>query len=261
VLAHHTDVRTAENALQQAHYSLRHAQTVPVPDPTFRLMIQKDHTGPPYAVNPSFQLSIPIPVWDHNQGGIMQAEGALVWQSEEPHRVRAELTRTLAEAFERYETNRVLLGYYRDQILPDLVRVYRGVYTRYQTEMPARPGEGAGGVGSQVPGFNDLVVAQQNLAQAVGTYVTTLGLLWQAVVDVADLLQTKDLFGVTTPTEGVLAIPDLEKLAALPCRHPCSPLPEAHHTVPYADWPAAEPAPTAQRELPPPRPIPPTVDR
>ena len=26
----------------------------------------------------------------------------------------------LADAFERYENNRVLLGYYRDQILPDI---------------------------------------------------------------------------------------------------------------------------------------------
>ena len=118
------------------------------------------------------------------------------------------------------------------------------------------------GVGSQTPGFNDLVVAQQNLAQAVGTYIATLGFLWQAVVDVADLLQTKDLFGAQTPTEAVPEIPDLEKLPVLPCRHPCSPVPDGHRTAVDADWPVAAPLPAEPRTdepaetLPPPKPIP-----
>jgi cobalt-zinc-cadmium efflux system outer membrane protein len=251
VLAHHTDVKTAENLIQQAQYNVQHARATPIPDPTFRFMLQKDRTGPPYEVAPSFQVSIPLAVWDRNQGNILTAEGALVRQSEEPHRVRAELTRTLADAFERYENSRVLLGYYRDQILPDLVRVYRGVLSRYRGEAlpPPRVGDvPLSPLGSPTPGFNDLVVAQQNLATAVNAYVTTLGQLWQAVVDVADLLQTRDLFKVHTPTEAVPAIPDLDRLCPLPCPHPCSPLPGAHQHVPDAGWPAAEPAPAKNPE-------------
>jgi cobalt-zinc-cadmium efflux system outer membrane protein len=276
VLAHHTDLLTAGNALQQAYYNLELAKVTPIPDPTVHLLIQKDRTGPPFAVDPSVQVSIPIPIWDHNQGGILQQQAVVVRQSEEAHRVRTELTRTLSEAFERYDNARIGLRDYRDLILPDLVRVYRGVYTRYQRELPAGlgtpGGTGAGpttpmpSVGSAVPGFNDLVVAQQNLAGAVATYITTLGQLWQAVVDVADLMQTKDLFGAGAPVLPVAEIPDLEKLPPLPCCHPCSPLPGAHQKVLDGTWPTAEPggspqaaaeaAPTRPATLPPPSPEP-----
>jgi cobalt-zinc-cadmium efflux system outer membrane protein len=245
MLLHHSDVRTAETLLRQAHYSLEHERTVPIPDPTLRVMIQKDRTGQPYEVSPSLQLTIPLPVWDRNQGAIAQAEAVVVRQSEEAHRVRTELTRTLADAFERYDNGRVLLGYYRDQILPDLVRAYRGLLVRYHKEGP-------GGADAQPPTLYDLVVAQQNLAGSIATYITTLGQLWQAVVDVADLLQTKDLFGVDTPTQPVAEIPDLE-LPGLPCCHPCSPLPEAHQAVHDREWPNAEtgvrPARPAASEL------------
>ena len=40
-------------------------------------------------------------------------------------RVSNELSRTLADAYERYDNNRQLLVIYRDQVLPDLVRVAR----------------------------------------------------------------------------------------------------------------------------------------
>jgi cobalt-zinc-cadmium efflux system outer membrane protein len=256
MLANHSDIRTAENALQQAHFNLQLAKVTPIPDPNLRLLIQKDRTGPPYEVAPSFVVTIPVPVWDRNQGGIMQAQGVVVRQSEEAHRVRTELTRTLADAFERYENNRVLLGYYRDRILPDLVRAYRGILVRYQRELPGA------GIGTPPPGFNDLVVAQQNLAGSIASYVTTLGALWQAVVDVADLVQTKDLFGLGESTQPVPEIPDLEALPSLPCCHPCSPLPGAHHKVADGEWPSAESGapraapPEKLPTLPAPKPLP-----
>jgi cobalt-zinc-cadmium efflux system outer membrane protein len=254
-LANHSDVRTAENSLQQAHYSLELARTVPVPDPDVRLLIQKDRTGPPFAIAPSLAISIPIPVWDRNQGGIMQAQGVVVRQSEEAHRVRTELARTLAEAFSRYVSNRIVLAMYRDQILPDLVVAYDRIRLRYSQELPVAGALGA----SAPPGFNDYVVAQQNLTTAVATYITTLGQMWQAVVDVADILQTPDLFGIHAPTEKVLEIPDLEKLPGLPCCHPCSPLPDAHQHVTDGEWPNTDTRVGTDRPndvLPPPTPVP-----
>jgi outer membrane protein, heavy metal efflux system len=209
-------------------------------------MLQKDYTGTPFNVDPSVQVTIPLPVWDRNQGGIIQAQGNAVNASEESHRVRADLTTRLADAFERYNTNRVLLGYYRDQILPDLVRSYRGIYQRYQTEMA--PGALPGAVAPPAavtapPQFADVVVGQQNLANAIVTYVQTLGLAWQAVVDVADLLQTDDIYRVgdqVFPTECVAPLPDIGPLPPLPCFHPCSPLPDPALKGANGDWPSPE---------------------
>lgn len=240
VLQSHTDVLTADTSLRQAQLNLRVAQVTPIPDVEVRMMLQKDYTGPPFLLTHSLQVGMPIPVWNRNQGGIRQAEADLVQASEGPHRVRATLTATLAEAFERYENNRVVLDWYRNQILPDQVRVYRGVYERYQRE-PAGPG-------GSPPGFNDVVVAQQTLAGAVVTYLTTLGAMWQAVVDVADVMQTSDLFqinGEQVPTQCISALPELDTLLTLPCQHPCSPLPNGHQEPGGGAWPQAVSGSTA----------------
>jgi cobalt-zinc-cadmium efflux system outer membrane protein len=232
VLAQHTDVLTAENSFQQARLNLQVARVQPVPDVDVRVLVQRDYTGPPFEVAPSVAVSMPMPVWNRNQGGIRQAQANVVQQSEEPHRVRSALTTTLTQAFERYQNNRVLLTYYRDMILPDLVRVYNGVYVRY-----VRQGEAAGG-----PSLSDVVVAQGNLAAAVATYIITLGAMWQAVIDVTDLLQTPDLFqinGVAAESPG--CVPDLDQLAPLPCRHPCSPAPGLYQAPPAAPWPQTAP--------------------
>jgi cobalt-zinc-cadmium efflux system outer membrane protein len=256
-LAQHTDVRTAENMLLQSRYALQLARLQPVPDPTVHFLLQKDRTGPPFEVAGSLTVSIPVPIWDRNQGGILQAQAKMGRATEESHRVRSDLTSRLADAFERYQNTQVLLGYYRDRILPDLVRVYRAFNERYREEPAA--------VGGNPPGFGDTVVAQQNLAGAVANYLTTLGQLWQSVVDVADLMQTDDLFqfhGAPVPSLDVPAVP---QLCPLPCHHPCSPLPELHQQPPAGDWPHAErtpaktpaspPAPPPAR-LPPPKPAP-----
>jgi cobalt-zinc-cadmium efflux system outer membrane protein len=231
-LSRHTNIRTAENAVLRAKYLAQLARITPVPDVNVRVMLQRDNTNLPYQLNPSVAVSFPIPIWDRNQGNILAAEAALARAQEEVHRVRNSLTEAAASAFERYQNNQVILGYYRDRILPDLVRVYRGVYDRYQRE-PA-------GAANNPPGFIDVVVAQQNLAAAVSTYITTLGQLWQSVVDVADLLQTFDLFCVQATT-AVPAIPDLQQLPLLECQHRCSPLPQQHSLPPDGNWPVADP--------------------
>src|SRR5262249_60670374 len=89
-----------------------------------------------------------------------------------------------ADAFERYDNNKHLLEHYRDRILPDQIRVYRGVYERHQRGP-------LGGIE-----FNDVVTTQQTLAQAITTYLSILGNQWQAVVAGANWLQTSDLFGL-----------------------------------------------------------------
>src|SRR5262249_33678599 len=112
ILAQHTDILTTLNVRQQAQFALELAKLQPVPDVTVRFMLQKDRTGPPFELAPSLAVSLPVPVWDRNQGGILQAQAVVVRAAEEMHRVRSELTASLADAFERYENNRVILGYY-----------------------------------------------------------------------------------------------------------------------------------------------------
>ena len=171
----------------------------------------------------------------------------MVNASDQEHLVRDQLTQTLADAFERYENQRVLLEWYRDDILPNQVRAYRSVYERYLTEGPFKIGN--------PPAFGDVVTAQQTLAGTVQGYIAALGALWQAVVDVANVLQTDDLFqinGEPQPTLQVCPLP------ALPCEHPCSPLQGPELRGSNGEWPRALPAEAEEGPmlLPPPMPLP-----
>ena len=237
----HTDVLTAENTLLQAKFRLALAKEQVVPDVTLNVVLQKDFTGPPFGTVASVQAGVPVPIFDRNQGGVMQAQAQVVQASDESHRVRDDLTTRLATAFESYENNRVLLHLYRDKILPDQVRAYRATYERYQKEAPLVPPPGV--PVTSTPAFADVIVAQQNLAQSLVTYVSTVGAMWQAVADVADVAQTDDLFqlGFAGPCPEVVAAPCLADLPGLPCFHPCSPLSDPALKGGDGAWPTAAP--------------------
>ena len=203
-LANHTDVITAMNTLRQAQINLRLAQANRIPDITAHTAVQKDFTTPPFGATVNVAVSAPVPLWDKNQGNIRASEAALAKAMEGSHLTRSNLTAHLADAYERYQNNLSLVDYYRTSILPDQVQTYRGTYARHQEE-------------PDVVGFSDVVAAQQSLTSAISSYVTALGALWQAVVDLANLTQASDLFLMGSP-QMLAQIPDLDQLCPLPCR-------------------------------------------
>ena len=211
-LANHTDVLTARNTLQKARYTLKIAQISPYPDVDFNVAFLKEYALAPKQFVHTATIGFPLPVWDHNKGGIIAAEAALVRATEEPHRVEENLVNSLATAYTGYKSNLDALEYYRRFILPDQVRYYRGVFDRRQIDPNAA--------------FGDLVQAQQTLAANVSSYLGILGSLWSSVVSVADVLQTDDLFQLAQPRE-VPALPDLDQLIPWPCCHECTSPPGA----------------------------------
>jgi cobalt-zinc-cadmium efflux system outer membrane protein len=211
-LRNHTDVLTAQISIEKAKYNLKLQKLQPLPDVELRLLVQKDFSTPPNQIAHSAVFSAVVPLWDLNKGGIRQYEWLLAQASLGPDLARNALINTLADAFNRYQTaNRTV--HITGRQIRDQVRVYRGVYERRQ----------------QLPGqvsFGDVVTAQQTLSGYLSAYITALGLQWQAVVDVANLLQTEDLFqpGQQQLQEPV-PIPDLKYLLPpappnVPERHP-----------------------------------------
>lgn len=227
ILSTNSDVLTAENTLRQTKINLRLAEVNRIPDLDAHVIIQKDYTTPPFGTIVGVSLGGPLPLWDHNQGNIMSAEAAVMKASEGPHFARDDLTSRLADAFERYQDNMKVIDFYRRWMLPDQVQAYRGAYQRHQTE-------------PDVVAFADVVTAQQTLATTITSYVTSLGTLWQAVVDVGSLLETDDLFHMGEP-QCVPPVPDLAKLCPLPCCHGSSPAAAAGWLNGDPAWPAAAP--------------------
>jgi cobalt-zinc-cadmium efflux system outer membrane protein len=215
VLTYHTDVLAAKLGISKSESLLKLAQLTPYPDFFYSLVVPLDSSpsvAPP-KIAPTLSFGFPLPIFDRNQGGIRQAQGNLMQAHEEPHRVRTVLVNSLADAFERYSNNRVMLEMYQKDILPSQIQAFRATVQRH-----AR-GEGA-------VAFTDLVSAEQGLVTTMTAYLGILHDMWFASVDIAGLLQTPDLFqtGETIP---VTPIPDLEHLCSLDCVHPCPVVPPA----------------------------------
>jgi cobalt-zinc-cadmium efflux system outer membrane protein len=233
VLANHTDVLTTKNTIDKARFNLRLAEITPYPDLSVQATVYNDVTPPgPNRIASTMQVSVPVPVFDRNQGAIRQARGALVRAVEEPHRVRDDLTARVADAFRRYDENRNLVELYVKEALPKQVQAFRSAVKRHY-----------GGEAGQVA-YADLVSAEQNLVSVVGNYLTLLGAEWQAVSDLASLLQTDDVFN-TAEHYQVTPVADLEHLLELPCCHPCSTMPDPALKEADLKWPSASIAPSA----------------
>lgn len=202
ILASHTDVLTAQNGELRARYNLQLARATRVPDITAHAVFQHDNSvgREQYGL----QIGLPLPLWDRNQGNILQAEGQLARAQQELGRIRNDLTSRLADAFERYENNRVILDYYRTQILPAQVGAYRGAYQRHSGEPDKVT-------------FGDVVNAQQTLAGTLSNYLSALDAQWKAVVDLAGLLQV----------DALAQLGEGEPIAPVPELAPC--MPKEHH--------------------------------
>jgi cobalt-zinc-cadmium efflux system outer membrane protein len=184
IIESHTDVLTAHNRILQAHTNLRLQKLNRAPDLYTNTVVQYDHA----AKNPQFnlQFGVPIPIWDRNQGNIRAAEYQISSNIDALASTQNDLSSRLADALGRYEANRIAVVNYRDKVLPALTQAYQGLIRRYQQE----PADAPGGKVA----FNDIVTAQQNLSQALQSYLTSLTAQWQAVVDLAGLLQLDELY-------------------------------------------------------------------
>jgi cobalt-zinc-cadmium efflux system outer membrane protein len=249
ILANHTDVLTARNGVEKAQYNLKLARITPIPDMDLMFGYWKEMTLAPYSSYYMATVAFPVPIWDQNKGNIISAQAALVRAVAETQRVQMALTNTLASNYTNYQNNLKALEFYRRHILPDQVRYYRGVYDRRHVDPTASAGDL----------LANLVTAQQALATNVQNYLGILSSLWSAVVSVADLIQTPDLFQMATPHE-LPELPNLDQMPQWLCPHPrVAGAPAAFPTMPAqvpASGAAPVPPPASAPVLPAPRQLP-----
>ncbi len=175
----HTEVLTARNRILQAEVNLRLQKLTRAPDIATNFVTQRDNALRLNQFN--LQVGLVMPFWDRNQGNIRSAQARIASAMAALAATENDLISRLADAYGRYEANRVMVSNYRDKILPALTQAYQGLIRRHQLE-------------PDKVGLNDIVVAQQNLAQALQAYLTALNSQWQAVTDLANLLQTDELY-------------------------------------------------------------------
>jgi len=179
LIEQHTELLTARNQLAQAQTNLILQKRQPIPDLQTNTYQQYDNLARTYQFG--VQIGIQLPISDHNQGNIHSAKSKIAATGEALRTTENDLLGRLGEAFGRYEANVKIARNYREQMLPDLTHAYRGVVRQYQVE-------------PEKVGFNDIVVAQQNLGQALQSYLAAIDAQWKAVVDLAALGQLDELY-------------------------------------------------------------------
>ncbi len=243
VLRSHTDLLTAESSIFRARHAVARAKAINIPDLNVNVQITPDFSTPGNPVTPTFTVGLAgLPVWHRNHGAIAEAEADLIAADEEMPRVRNDLTARVAEAFNRSAAFRTQIVLLRDGALPDQVQAYRAIRDRYVNE-PGGQGD------STTLNIQDVFNAQQNLGNLLVTYLTALDNFTTALVDVADLAQTDDLY--TLANQRVCIGP--LNLPLVPECRPCSPLPPERLRIPASEWPVVTPAvrkttPPAQSE-------------
>lgn len=185
LMQQHTDVRAARARISKAECALRLQQVTPIPNVSLYSAFQHDDTTPLSDFSANLQVSVPVPLFDRNQGNITSAHAELVRANQDLVDTQNRLMSQFAEIRGRFSTSRVIARSYRTDLLPDQVRAYRGIHERFR-------------IGGGAIDFSQLVVAQQQLSQIVNSYLDALASQWESTVDQAEILQVDDLMALGT---------------------------------------------------------------
>jgi cobalt-zinc-cadmium efflux system outer membrane protein len=150
--------------IEKARIALTRARVEPVPNVTAQATVQYDDASN-YAIGGA-QITVPLPLWNRNQGGVAKAHGDLIAAQRRLDSVELRLQRDLADEYQAYETALARTVTIRDEILS----------RAQQTLQAATQAYGAGELN-----FLDYLTVQRTYFQANLEYLTALGSLCQSV--------------------------------------------------------------------------------
>jgi cobalt-zinc-cadmium efflux system outer membrane protein len=117
LLTHSPELARAHVGVQRARCELARQCAERVPN--FEVGVGVKYDDIARATVADVEVGIPLPLFNKNQGGIMQAEAGLVAAEREVHRVELNLRRRLAGAFEQYANARRDVLTYTENIIPN----------------------------------------------------------------------------------------------------------------------------------------------
>jgi outer membrane protein TolC len=136
-VAESPEVREAEAKLQSDRITVDRERREPIPNVTARVGPGYDFTQNRTVVNA--QVSMPVPIWNWNQGTVKQAQADLVRQQAEVRRIELRLGRDLAMHFQQYLTARQHVETYRATVLPEAEKAYKARLDAYKERRETWP--------------------------------------------------------------------------------------------------------------------------
>jgi cobalt-zinc-cadmium efflux system outer membrane protein len=124
------EVAAAEAEIQRTRWAYQRAQAEKKSNVSFQGLVQDDRSID--AVNGAVQVTLPIPLWNKNQGGIKQAGHDAIVAEQALEKLKLDLQHRLATVFQRYMTAKQQADVYAQQILPSAKENLELVRKAYQ---------------------------------------------------------------------------------------------------------------------------------
>ena len=183
--------RIAAAASERAAAELARAQHEKIPDVVARAGLDYNHEP---LDNPllttgwqwNAQLSVQVPLFNRNQGGIAAARADIDRSTAEKERIALMLRQRASSAFDEYANARLTAEEYRDAILPLAKKSYTLLFDRY---------------GEMLASYPRVLEAKRKLFELQTEYVTSLETIWSTGLALQGFLLTDGLESPTQPGE------------------------------------------------------------
>lgn len=185
VINTHPQLRAAQVGVSRAQAALQLAEAQPVPNVTVGAGYMRDNIDKQDQW--SFQVGLPIPVFNRNQGNIRSARAEIGEANRQIAETGNDLVARLATSFGDYSAAKERVDQFRTEILPDARKAYELSLNAFQ--------------GGEFQ-YLRVLQAQRTLAEADLEYVRSLGEMWKAAADISGLLLEENWPAV--PVEAVL---------------------------------------------------------
>jgi cobalt-zinc-cadmium efflux system outer membrane protein len=171
VVGIHPDLRSAQVGVERANLALKRATVEPIPNVTLGTgyVRQNQNRSNDWVI----AASVPVPLWNKNQGNILAAKAQVSEAIFEVGRVQNDLVGRLATAFAAYAAAKERAAKYKTAILPKAEQTYDLSLKAYQ--------------GGQFE-YLRVLQAQRAVAEARLEYLRSLGEAWRAASDIAGLM-------------------------------------------------------------------------
>lgn len=171
VLGIHPDIRSAQAGSDKAKLAFQRAEVEPIPNVT--VGAGYTYQGQNRSNDWDIGFSVPLPVWDRNQGNISAAKAMVYAAENATERARNEIVTRVTAAFAIYASARERSERYKAQILPRAERSLQLSQAAYQ--------------GGQFE-YLRVLEAQRASAEAQLELLRSLGETWQAASEIAGLM-------------------------------------------------------------------------
>lgn len=171
VLKKHPDVLSAEVGVSRAQLVLRREEVEPIPNVTLTAGYQRNFNDRENQA--MYQVGIPIPVWNRNQGSIRASQAELARATKEVARVQNDLVNRLGAAFGTFSAAQQRAERYRAAIIPNARRAYQLSLNAFR--------------GGQFE-YLRVIQAQRSIAEANLEYIRALSDAWRGASELSGLL-------------------------------------------------------------------------